>query len=314
MKKITFFIAFVITSLSASAQTILNPGFETWVPNNETGNTYQMPEHWVTTDILVTYLNELFGNPGYSLNGVSSAAGHTGNDAVQMSVAVSSMGDTVAGGVYYCDSATAMIETLLGGPEALGFPLNTRPANLTGWYKWTNVGNDSAFVIAVMTKWNTTTQSRDTVALGGLDIITSAAPWTAFSVPIIYGIGVNPDTVFIYAGNNSSLPTIGSVFTIDDLAFTGLVPIGINETASTHASVAVMPNPFSEQATLKLDNTQIENGKLEMYDVLGNKVREIQNLSGSSFIISREELPAGIYFYMISEGNALIASGKLSVE
>ncbi len=314
MKKITFLIAFAITSITASAQSILNPGFETWVPNNETGTTYQMPEHWVTTDILNTYLNELFGNPGYSINAVSSVAGHTGNDAVQMSVAVSSMGDTVAGGIFYCDSASTVVEALFGGPEAIGFPLSTRPANLTGWYKWTNVGNDSAFIITVMTKWNTTTQSRDTVAVGGLDIITSATAWTAFTAPIVYGLGVNPDTVFIYAANNSNVPTIGSVLTIDDLAFTGLVPIGINENASSLTSVSVMPNPFSEQATLKLDNAQLENGTLELYDVLGNKVREIQNLSGSSFIIGREALPAGIYFYMISEGNTLITSGKLSVE
>ncbi len=314
MKKITFFIAFAITSITTSAQTILNPGFETWVPNNETGTTYQMPEHWVTTDILITYLNELLGNPGYTVNTVASVAGHTGNDAVQMSVAVSNMGDTVAGGIFYCDSAATFVEALFGGPEAIGFPLSTRPANLTGWYKWTNVGNDSAAVLTIMTKWNTTTQSRDTVAIGGIDIISSAAAWTAFSAPIGYALGVNPDTVFIYAANNSNLPTIGSVLTIDDLAFTGLVPIGINENASSLASASVMPNPFSEQATLKLDNTQIENGKLEIYDVLGNKVREIQNLSGSSFIISREGLSSGIYFYTLTEKNALIVTGKLSVE
>lgn len=75
-----------------------------------------------------------------------------------------------------------------------------------------------------------------------------------------------------------------------------------------------MPNPFVDQATLKLSNAQITNGKLEIYDVLGNKVRQVENLSGSSFIISREGLPAGIYFYTLIAENALIATGKLSVE
>lgn len=314
MKKTTLFIAFAIISISAFAQTILNPGFETWVPNNECTTTYQMPDHWVTHDILLTYLNEQLGNPGYTVHSVTQVAGHTGNDAVQMGVDISNFGDTVAGGVFYCDSAIKVMGVLFGSNEMLGFPCTGRPANLTGWHKWTNVGNDSAQIILILTKWNSTTQSRDTIGGGVLDFFTSVTPWTSFTIPIGYAMNIYPDTAFIYAANNSTYPTIGSVFTIDDLAFTGTVPIGINETVAASHSAVVMPNPFNEQATLNLKDTQISNGKMELYDVLGNKVRQVENLSGSSFIISREGLPAGIYFYMLSEENALIATGKISVE
>lgn len=314
MKKITLFIAFAITTISAFAQTILNPGFETWVSNSEATTTYQMPEHWVTHDVVLSYLNEQFGNPGYAVNSVTQVAGHSGNDAVQMGVGISTYGDTVSGGIFYCDSAIKVLEVLMGGGEMLGFPCTGRPANFTGWYKWNNVGNDSAQILFVLTKWNSTNQSRDTIGGALLDFQASVTPWTSFTMPVGYSMNVYPDTAFIYAANNSTRPSIGSLFTIDDLAFTGTAPIGINETVAPSHSAVVMPNPFNDQATLSLKDAQISNGKMEIYDVLGNKVRHVENLSGNNFIISREGLPAGIYFYTLSEENALIATGKISVE
>lgn len=308
MKKFTFLIALSVLCISASSQTVQNPGFETWVSNNETAHTYQMPQRWVTSDIILTFFNELFGNPGYVVNSVSqTSVSHSGNYATQMGVAVSNYNDTVGGAIVYSNSVADLLE---GG----GFPFAFRPANLTGWKKWVRFGGDSATVIIQMSKWNATTQSRDMVADVEYFITTPSAAWSTFTVPINYIMNVYPDTITITIGNNSTYPHVGSVFTVDDLSFTGNVPIGINEiTAATHSAV-VMPNPFSDQATLNLKDAQITNGKMEIYDVLGNKVRQVENLSGSNFIINREGLPAGIYFYMLSEKNALIATGKISVE
>ncbi|CAN5839718.1 hypothetical protein BH11BAC7_BH11BAC7_00910 [soil metagenome] len=308
MKKITFLIALSITCISASAQTVLNPGFETWIPNTETSHTYQVPQRWISSAVILTFFNDLFGNPGYVVNNVSqSSPAHNGSYAVQMSVAVSNYGDTSAGYIAYGNS---LDDVLNGG----GFPLSTRPANLTGWKKWVRIGGDSASVYVVMSKWNAATQSRDTVGVGEIFITSPSTSYTTFSVPINYVMNVMPDTVFIGIGNLSTVPHIGSVLTVDDLAFSGNVPIGINENNAATTAVVVMPNPFNEQATLNLKGAQISNGKMELYDVLGNKVREMENLSGSNFIISREGLPAGIYFYTLSEENTLIATGKLSVE
>lgn len=308
MKKFTILFCLSLMCISASAQAILNSGFENWGPNTETSHTYQAPQHWVNGDVFTTFFYDIFVGPGFVINSVTqTGVAHSGNYAVQMSVAVSNQGDTAGGFIIYGNS---VIELLAGE----GLPHSTRPANLTGWKKWIRVGGDSATVDVQLTKWNPATQSRDIVGEGELFIITASSSFSAFTVPINYLMNVNPDTVSIELGNNSILPNIGSVFTVDDLAFTGTVPIGINEITPATNSAVVMPNPFSDEATLSLKNAQITNGKMEIYDVLGNKVRQVENLSGSNFIISREGLPTGIYFYTLSEENALIATGKISVE
>ncbi len=293
--------------ISVTAQ-VQNPGFETWVPNNETSQTYQTPQNWVTSDILITMLNELFGNPGYVVNSVSQTAGHSGNYAVQMNVATSNAGDDVAGLIFYGDS----VSTVIGSNP--GMPFVTRPANITGWYKWNNVGSDSAGIYLIMTKWNTTTQSRDTIAEKEQYITASAAAWTQFTFPITYSLGMYPDTIFMAFGNASSVPNIGSVFTLDDVAFTGSVPIGVNDLSAGQVAVTAMPNPFTQQATLKIEDAQLSNGTFEMYNMLGNKVRVISNISGSSFIIDREGLSSGMYFYTLTGDDGFVATGKLSVE
>jgi hypothetical protein len=313
MKKFTFLIAVTFMSMPSFGQ-ILNQGFETWVPNNETGHTYQMPQRWVTTDVLRTFVNELFGNPGYVSNTVSQTTGHSGNYATRMSVGTSTDGDTVAGTIFYCDSATTLVEAAFGANITPGFPCSTRPANFTGWYTWSRIGGDSAAINILFTKWNPSTQTRDSVAFETLYILSPVASWTMFSIPISYSLNVYPDTVFIGAGNSTGTPHIGSVFTVDDFAFSGTVPIGINEGAAENSFVSVFPNPFAEQTTLTIKDVQISKGKLEIYDVLGNKVRSMENLSGNTFIISREGLPAGIYFYTLSQENELLATGKINCQ
>lgn len=309
MKKFTFLIAVTVLSISASAQTYQNAGFEVWVPNNETAQTYQMPQRWLSMDVLITFFNELFGNPGYTVNSVSqTSSAHSGNYAVQMSVAISNYSDTVGGVVYYCNSADDILM------DKTGFPFAFRPANYTGWYKWNRIGGDTCGLFLIMTKWNTSTQSRDTVAYEENFIINSAAAWTQYSFPISYIMNVFPDTIFVAAGISSERPHIGSVFTVDDFAFSGTVPIGINEGAAEISSVSVFPNPFAEQTTLTIKDVQISKGKLEIYDVLGNKVRSMENLSGNNFIIAREGLPAGIYFYTLSEKNSILAKGKINCQ
>jgi hypothetical protein len=309
MKKFIFFTALTITCFSASAQSVQNPGFETWVPNNETGHTYQMPQHFVTGDIITTFFQELFGNTGYVVNSVTqTGVAHAGNYAVQMGVAISNFGDTVAGSIFYSNSVSDLFD---GG----GLAFTQRPANFTGWKKWNRVGTDTAGLFLMMTKWNPATQSRDTVAYeDDFYLTTSATSWSQFTVPITYLMNVYPDTIMVGAANISTHPHMGSVLTVDDFAFSGSVPIGMNEIAATVISSVVMPNPFNEHATLHLIDLQVNNATLEVYDVLGNKVRQSGDLSGSNFLISREGLPAGIYFYRLREENALIATGKFSVE
>lgn len=72
------------------------------------------------------------------------------------------------------------------------------------------------------------------------------------------------------------------------------------------------PNPFSNQTVLKT-NGSLSNAILTIYTSLGNKIKQLNHISGQSFILSRDNLANGLYFYNLTEENKIIATGKLEV-
>ncbi|MBI3510328.1 MAG: T9SS type A sorting domain-containing protein [Bacteroidetes bacterium] len=314
MKKTLLSISSFLFCASAFAQ-ISNPGFETWVNNNESPHTYLVPQGWITTDVIQSYFNNLFGNPTYVVNTTAQTTNsHSGTYAVQMSVAVSNAGDTVMGAVISDPSATNVVNVALGGGGAMGYAFNQRPANLTGFRKLAIAGGDSAAVAVIFTKWNSVTGTRDTIVnLQNYYFGTAAAAWTSFSIPLPYLSGLTPDTAVIFAGvySTNTAGHVGTVFTIDDLAFTGVAGV---EEQTANSSVNIFPNPFSDQTTFHFNDMQLKNATLIIYDATGNKVREVEQLNGDTFVMDREGLAGGMYFYNITSENAVIAKGKLSVE
>ncbi|MDD5571280.1 MAG: T9SS type A sorting domain-containing protein [Bacteroidales bacterium] len=75
------------------------------------------------------------------------------------------------------------------------------------------------------------------------------------------------------------------------------------------------PNPFSETTTVYL-NSSIRDGNAccKIYNVLGEEVQNISNINTNEIKIERNNLPAGIYFYKISDKNKITGIGKLIVQ
>jgi hypothetical protein len=314
MKKFTLLFATSFIGAFSFAQTIPNAGFETWVNNNESPHTYSVPQGWITLDAIESDLHNAFGDPTYVANSVTQAGSpHGGSSAVQMAVVQSNEGDTIAGAIFSEPSANNFLNVAFGSGGAMGYAFASRPANLTGFRKFTISGGDSATVGVVMTKWNTMTNMRDTlVNIQNYFFTTPANAWTSFSIPLSYSSSAFPDTCIIFAGIVAPIPHPGTIFTIDDLAFTGL--IGINEAQNNQATVSVFPNPFNNQATLSFTDVTLNHASLEMYDVLGNKVRVITDLNGEDVILNRDGLSDGMYFYNLVNDGKVIANGKLSIQ
>ena len=312
MKKSTLLFAASFIGAISFAQTLPNPGFETWVNNTESPHTYSVPQSWITVDALESTLYAAFGDATYVSNSTTQVgSAHGGTSAVQMAVVQSNEGDTVGGGIFSTPSANNMISVLFGGPGALGFPYATRSANLTGFRKTNLIGGDTAAIGVVMTKWNGT--SRDTlVNVPSYNFTNNAAAWTSFSIPLTYLMAGNPDTCLIIAGVGGTTPHPGSTFTLDDLAFTGL--IGVHEENIVPSSVSVYPNPFNEEATLAFTNVNISDATLEITDVLGNVVRVMNGLNGEDVRFNRDGLINGIYFYRLVNQGEVVATGKLSIQ
>jgi hypothetical protein len=314
MKKIYSFLTLLLLVNAAYSQVIPNTGFENWVNNTESPHTYSVPQKWISIDALESTLYGYFGDSTYVVNSVTQAAGHSGNAAVQMAVVQSNEGDTIAGGVYSESSATNFFNVAFGGSGAMGFPLVARPASLTGYRKFNRVGNDSASIGIIMTKWIAATHTRDTIVdLENYYFTTSAAAWTQFSITLPYMSTLTPDTCLILAGIFADVPHPGTVFTLDDLAFAG-VASGISETAAPVSMVSVFPDPFSTSATLRFSNENLHEAQLEIFDVAGNKVRVLSDLNGEDVIFNREGLNDGIYFYRLLNEGEVVASGKFSVQ
>ncbi|TND09469.1 MAG: hypothetical protein FD123_1275 [Bacteroidetes bacterium] len=315
MKKITLWTIALFAGVSAHTQTVPNAGFENWSNNTESSTTYLNPQSWITIDVVTSFFNDLFGSPNLSSAAVSRvSSAHSGNYAVRMGVSTNTAGDTVSGAVFSTPTALSLVDAVFGG-QAMGYPFTFRPAALTGYYTLTSLGGDQAGFQVLMTKWNSSTSSRDTIA-DVMMYVNAASNWTLFSVPLTYQLNAYPDTMLIVAGvyGIADIYHIGTQFTIDDLLFTGTVPIGVEEQGQAAANVSVFPNPFRESATFRVSDAELKNARLEIFDVLGNKVRVINNLSGNSFTIDQEGLGSGVYFYQLISEEAGIASGKLVVE
>ncbi len=62
----------------------------------------------------------------------------------------------------------------------------------------------------------------------------------------------------------------------------------------TKSNYTISPNPFSEFTTICF-NRPLTNSPVLVYNSLGQKVKELKNVSGESVVIQRENLPPGIY-------------------
>lgn len=316
MKKLFTLVSSCFCASVLMAQ-LPNPSFETWVNNTETNTTYLVPQGWVTVDAFATALNNAFGDPTYSVNATARVGNaNTGSYAAQAKVDIDSSGDTVGGGFYSVATVAQLMDLAFNG-NAAGFTLSTRPATLNGYYKKSTFATDFGMFIVLITKWNTSTNSRDTLTyIQASPFLNNTTNWTQFSIPLTYAYNEYPDTVLLAFGvdNISGSFSINSTLTIDDLSLSGNVPIGLSEYAVPLATANLYPNPVHDRAVISVEGRSLENASLSVYDIAGKQVSSQSGISGNSVSFCREGLPAGMYFYRLEQDGELIAEGKFAVE
>ncbi len=84
------------------------------------------------------------------------------------------------------------------------------------------------------------------------------------------------------------------------------------ENISYKYNYSIYPNPFNSTTTFEIKGMN-QPLTFELYNIIGKQVRTISDITGKKFIISRENLPNGIYIYKISSKDKLICAGKLVV-
>ena len=276
----SFSIFFVLAFSTVLFSQIPNPGFEQWIPANPP--LPSNPSLWFTSNFL-----------GLGTTVTPVTASHSGEAALRGEVIVDTNGDTLP-------------PLIISGQFGEGFPMSDRPGALTGYYKFSPVGDDELFIGLLMYNNN------NPIGVGELFIPTATSNFTQFEVPIDYVTADIPDLciINIYIDNQGNLPHPGSYYIVDDLAFSAAT--GINDEPITGMPAAFelkqnYPNPFNPVTHIRYAIPQAAQVKLEVYNSLGQKVTDLvneQKAAGQHVAeFNASELPSGIYFYRITAGS-----------
>ncbi len=88
---------------------------------------------------------------------------------------------------------------------------------------------------------------------------------------------------------------------------------GINENMNGQLSAIIYPNPFSSWATLEITNGEITDYELTLFDLFGKELKKYKTHNRKTEI-ARDDLPNGMYFYLIKSNKQFISSGKLILQ
>lgn len=93
--------------------------------------------------------------------------------------------------------------------------------------------------------------------------------------------------------------------------YAGTVVAGIDEHSQIEAKINVFPNPSNTSATIDLSVLSGNTLKLEMYDAIGKKVKDIPNVKADNYTITRDQLSDGIYYFNIISENGEVYNKKI---
>ncbi|TAL62968.1 MAG: choice-of-anchor B family protein [Bacteroidetes bacterium] len=101
---------------------------------------------------------------------------------------------------------------------------------------------------------------------------------------------------------------------LDHFLILDSINISVNELANK-VDVRVYPNPFSEKTVIQVVNHKLRSYSFVLFDVFGREVCKLnQGNIANDFILHREGLSSGIYFYKIFESGSTVSAGKICVE
>lgn len=296
-KKISFFIVFLNINYIFSQN---NGGFENWT----TSGSYQEPDSWQTFNLLST-----IGNPvsAFQASGLDK---YSGNYALK----IKTIHLTNKLGINLPDTIGIVFngKVIISPPSyKIGSPYTTRSEKLTFFSKYTPVGPDTGLVVVSLSRQ--TASGRDTIATGKVDVVPNGS-YSYYEILLNYRSNATPDTAAIIFGSSKKTSTsrVGSTIFIDDVLFTGVVPIGIKENENSYQSqIKVYPTPANENITI---NTPFDEAtKIEIINTLGQPIGTYK-ISNYITLINTNQFNNGVYFYNVyDKKNKLLVSGKINI-
>ena len=296
MKKIllpcTLFL--VLNNSSLLAQ-IPNAGFENW----STVGSYMNPDNWSTmnnttaTYSLFTATKATPGNPGTAYLKLTSK---TINGSVVNGIAVSGKLDTI------------------NLKPISGFPYTQRSSTFAGKWQHMIYGASQGNVSVLLSRWNTTTGHRDTVASAAVTLAGMAMSWSNFGMSLNYVDSLHyPDSCLIVLQASGTAPTNNDYLWVDALALTGTVAlappappanlVGLSALILNTAPISIYPNPA--QNTIHLSTYDVKVYDIDVYSSTGEKLVAKKVLIENELDIDISNLPKGIYLLYATNANGI---------
>ncbi|MEK6616277.1 MAG: GEVED domain-containing protein, partial [Bacteroidota bacterium] len=185
--------------------------------------------------------------------------------------------------------------------QSYSINIQTSASNAQDTKVWIDFNNDGTFTQAnelVFSSLNTINPT------GNINIPTGAS-----TLNKVLRMRVSSDN----GGSNPSSCTALIRGQAEDYGVTIQQFVGTEEFTIYNLQFTIYPNPFSESATLRITNPLITNYGLKIYNVFGQDVYN-KIIRNSPFVISRGDLPDGIYIYEIMGVDGVIGKGKLIIE
>jgi Secretion system C-terminal sorting domain len=91
------------------------------------------------------------------------------------------------------------------------------------------------------------------------------------------------------------------------------VELGVNEEQLSNQKITFSPNPFTTELIIQSE-IAFSDSTFKMYNAVGQLVREMNNQSGKSIVLNRENLNSGLYFFQLFEKGKLVTSAKIMVD
>ncbi|MCX6284665.1 MAG: T9SS type A sorting domain-containing protein [Bacteroidetes bacterium] len=316
MKKLLVLVAFICLGLNGFSQepSLPNGNFESWSQKPNWGYYEPNGGFFHTLNILDT---------------VPTSAG----------VSVYRCGDTVHRGSYSARCITRLmviafplVVTIPGvigtlkinwikSAAVLGEKFNwtTKPERFQGWYQSYPLSGDTTAAIILLSKWNSSTHKRDTIAHNRLVFHGTVNTWTQFDAAINYwNTTTMPDSITVlllscagYSASNmmGSVGTPGSQAYFDDVTITNVA--GIEYVFQPSVDVKISPNPASANINVKLDKV-MKDGSFEIYDGLGRKTGQFE-MKELSAQINVSNLSPGVYYYRFRNAGEVVNTGSFIV-
>jgi len=77
-------------------------------------------------------------------------------------------------------------------------------------------------------------------------------------------------------------------------------------------NLGVFPNPFSTQVNIQTCK-DFKNATLTVYNSFGQRIKQIENISGKSITLNRDNLPCGLYILRLTQDNKIFTTDKLII-